>query len=126
MKMLTLFLCTVVTFTSCSNSTIQPKFYGETFDTTKVISVEELVSKMQGQTRVDAVVGGIVTESCQSEGCWLNLKNEGGSDVFVDWDHHFNTPKDLSGRRVIADGYAYVDTTKAEHVIAFKAAGVHL
>ena len=121
------FLCFVlIVIAACSDSPTTPKFYGQPFDTTKVIPVSELVSQMQGQSRVDVVIAGQVTESCQAEGCWMNLKNEKGSDVFVDWDHQFNLPKNISGRKIIASGYAYVDSAKAERPIAFKATGVHL
>lgn len=122
-----LFLCgALIVFAACNNSATTPKFYGQAFDTTKVITVSELVSQMQGQSRVDAVVAGEVTESCQAEGCWLNLKNENSSDVFVDWDHQFNLPKNISGHQVIVSGYAYIDSIKPEKPIAFKATGVHL
>ncbi|MBK9733337.1 MAG: DUF4920 domain-containing protein [Chitinophagaceae bacterium] len=111
---------------SCNNVPIEPKFYGQTFDTTQVITVADLVGKMEGQAKVEAVITGQITESCQAEGCWLNLKNEKGNDVFVDWDRQFNTPKNISGRHAMAKGYAYIDSTKTERVIAFKASGVFL
>ncbi|MEO6167143.1 MAG: DUF4920 domain-containing protein [Chitinophagales bacterium] len=126
MKILIALVCLLAVISTCSDSPSPPKFYGQTFDTTNVITVTELVSKMQGKSKVAAIVEGNVTESCQSEGCWLNMKNDGAAAVFVDWDHNFNTPKDLTGKRVLAFGYAYIDSTKTEAVIAFKATGVYL
>lgn len=111
---------------ACNHPSPAPKFYGQSFDTASVITVSELVAQMQGQNKVEGVIKGQVTESCQDDGCWLNLENPGSTDVFVDWDHQFNLPTDISGKIIIAKGYAYYDTTKKEHPLAFKASGVHL
>lgn len=126
MKNLTFYSFILLLVFSCSQSETPPRFYGQSFDTTQVISVADLLAKMQGQNRVDAVIAGTITESCQSEGCWLNLKNNAGDDLFVDWDHQFNTPFKLTGKRAIARGYAYIDSSNAVKVIAFKATGVFL
>lgn len=126
MKNIFILFSMITVIAACNPSATPPKFYGQSFDTTNVITVSELVSQMQGQSKVDAVVAGQVTESCQAEGCWLNLKNESGGEMFVDWDHQFNLPKNISGQKVFISGYAYIDTIKPEKPVAFKATGVHL
>ncbi len=112
---------------SCSRSPESPAFYGGAFDTTQAIGITELALRMEGQDKIETVIYGTIQESCQSEGCWMNLVNEGGGNsVFVDWDHKFNTPLSITGRRAIATGYAYIDSTSGKHAIAFKANAVHL
>jgi len=113
-------------FMSCKQSSSLPKFYGKEFDTAHAITVPELVSKMQDQQQYAAVVSGNVTESCQAEGCWLNLKNPGSNDIYVDWDHQFNLPKNLEGKKAFANGYAYYDSTQQGSPLAFKATGVRI
>lgn len=103
-----------------------PAYYGESFDTTLAISITELATQMQGKHKIDAVVYGSISESCQSEGCWLNLESSSGTMLFVDWDHKFNAPFDIKGRKAFVSGYAYIDSSKATPEIAFKASGVHL
>ena len=126
MRNLILLFFIIISLSACNNAPIAPAFYGVDFDTTKSISICELTARMEGQDRMEAVIYGTIQKSCQSEGCWLNLANESGNSVFVDWDQKFNTPLDITGRHAIAAGYAYIDTTEAKHAIAFKATAVHL
>ncbi|MBX7109181.1 MAG: DUF4920 domain-containing protein [Chitinophagales bacterium] len=126
MKTILAFLISLSIMVSCKREVAPPKYYGQTFDTVQIISVAELMKRMEGQQKVEAVVKGEITESCQAEGCWLNLKNDNGAAVFVDWDRQFNIPKEVEGRQAIAKGFAYIDSTQSPKVIAFKASGVFL
>ena len=110
---------------SCKNSS-PSKFYGEPFDTSKAISVATLLNKMQGQSTVDAVVAGKISSSCQDDGCWLELQNENGSAIHVDWDEKFHLPTDISGKTAILHGYAFTDSSETGKPIAFKADGLKL
>jgi hypothetical protein len=126
MRNLTFLFLVLISISACSNSPITPAFYGGDFDTTNAINVSELTARMEGQNRLETVISGTIQKSCQSEGCWLILVNESNNAVFVDWDHKFNTPFDISGRRAFAIGYAYIDTTDGKRDVAFKATAVHL
>lgn len=108
----------VLSVLACSNSS-QPKFYGKEFDTTRVISVNDLAQRMEGTARVEAIVEGKVTTVCKVQGCWMNLENPGGEDIFVDWDHAFEVPKNADGRTAIIKGYAFYDTTSVEKLKHF-------
>jgi hypothetical protein len=116
-------LIIAATLFSCSHSS-SPKFYGEAFDTTQVISVGELA--LQSGVQKEVTVKGIISSSCQGDGCWLNLANPGGKEIYVDWDEKFHLPHDISGKTVFIRGHAYVDTTAEGNPLAFKASGVHL
>lgn len=123
MKTLFASLIIAATLFSCGR-TSSPKFYGDTFDTTQVISIAELVQQSGEQKEV--TVKGTIASSCQDDGCWLNLANPGGKEIYVDWDERFHLPKDISGETVLIHGQAYIDTTAEGHPVAFKATGVHL
>lgn len=125
MKSLGLPLIFSILIFSCKNSS-PSGFYGESFDTTKAIDVPALLSKMQGQSTVDAVVSGKISSSCQDDGCWLELQNNAGPPIHVDWDEKFHLPKDLAGKTAVMTGYAFSDSTEKGIAIGFKATGIKL
>jgi len=114
----------ILFLSSCKNST--PTFYGEAFDTTKVIAVSELMKEIENQKQVSVIVTGTISSSCQDDGCWLNLENPDGGEVYVEWDEKFHLPLDISGKTVMMNGYAYIDSSKEGNPIAIKASGVKL
>lgn len=123
MKPICLTLILSLLFFSCKDS-LTSKFYGEPFDTSKAITVPDLVSKMQGQTKVEAVVSGKISSSCQGEGCWLQLQNDEGPPIHVDWDEKFHLPKNIAGQTAVLKGYAFVDSTENGRTLGFKATGI--
>lgn len=108
---------------SCRHSSA-PKFYGEAFDTTQVISVADLMQPANQSRPV--TIKGIISSSCQDDGCWLNLANPGGDEVYVDWDEKFHLPLDISGKKVLIHGEAYIDSSAEGKPVAIKASGVRL
>ena len=81
---------------------------------------------MGGQSKVDAIVTGKISSSCQDDGCWLELQNENGSPIHVDWDEKFHLPTDITGKTAILHGYAFIDSLGNGKPIAFKATGLKL
>jgi hypothetical protein len=120
---LLLFLCLLIF--SCRNSSSYG-FYGESFDTTKAMTVPDLLYKMQGQSTAAAVVSGKISSSCQDDGCWLELQNDEGSPIHVAWDEKFHLPTDIAGKKAIMNGYAFIDSTDKGIAVGFKATGVKL
>jgi hypothetical protein len=115
MKKFLLLILFLPLFISCNHSS-EPKFYGEEFDPKDAISVQDLAGKMSGQAKLDAIVTGKIISSCQSEGCWLNLENPAGDEVYVDWDERFHLPRDISGQTVFIKGYAFHDTISIDRL----------
>ncbi|MCY7409771.1 MAG: DUF4920 domain-containing protein [Chitinophagales bacterium] len=101
------------------NHAAENKFYGNEFDTTQAISVAELVKRMEGNKKVEAIVYGNVTAVCKAEGCWMNLENPGHADLFVDWNHEFNIPLNGEGTKAFVTGYAFYDITTVEELKHF-------
>lgn len=88
-------------------------FYGESFEITNPISVEEMVNKLsQEQPLENLIVEGTIADVCQAKGCWLSLKAENGADIRVTFkDYGFLVPKDISGKTVVIKGTGQIETT---------------
>lgn len=91
--------------------------FGEKIDEAGVISLDNMLSKVSaGETgsmkikttaEVDAV--------CQVKGCWMTVKKPDGNTMRVTFkDYGFFMPTDISGKTVIIEGEAKVDTTTVD------------
>lgn len=92
---------------SCNQNGGHVKIYhGEKFDTTGVISTEQLLETLAQKGKVEnVIVSGTIDKSCKHTGCWLTLKNNKGKEVLVTYkDEAFTTAKDIEGRKVTAKG----------------------
>lgn len=93
--------------------------FGEKITADGAISYSSLVEKMTGDENVDAKVRGKVTSVCQVKGCWITItpEKEGDPEMFVKFkDYGFFMPKDIAGREVIMDGYAFIETTSVDEL----------
>ena len=103
-----LFFLTLFTATAAFGQAI----YGEKTTVDGAIPASSITSKMQGRGSLAIKVKGTVTSVCQKEGCWLMVDIGGGKIMRVRFkDHAFVVPKDISGKTVVLDGYAYTSTT---------------
>ena len=51
-----------------------------------------------------------VDEVCQTKGCWMKLSLGDGEQVMVRFkDYGFFMPKDIAGKEVVVNGFAFVD-----------------
>lgn len=124
-------LVTSLVLVSCSNgdcckneakageSTTAPmndgKHFGTAITSEGAIQVEDLAAKMNSVDSLDLKLAGVVNEVCQKKGCWMTLKNASGEEVRVTFkDYAFFMPKDISGKKVVLDGYAYTELTSVE------------
>lgn len=101
--------------TDTTAKTGQPQTFGEAISTDGAVSMAEMVTKLQGVDSVQVKVKGKVESVCQTKGCWVNLRDDQAGDVFVKFkDYGFFLPKDIAGREVVMDGYAFRETTSVE------------
>lgn len=78
--------------------------YGTVVSAEGAISMEELSSMMAEMDSAEVKVRGEVIAACQMSGCWMKIKNEGGTDMRVRFtDYGFFVPKDIEGE-VIVEG----------------------
>ncbi len=93
------------------------KHFGATIDAANAIAYDELIPKMTTTDSLAVKVSGKVNEVCQKKGCWMTLVAEqpGQPEMRVTFkDYAFFMPKDLTGKRVVVEGYAYVDETPVD------------
>jgi len=129
LKKISFWLMAVAFFTACgqnnaptfdpnsSDPTKDGKHFGAIITADGAISYDEVVGKMAGADSLNMKVAGNVFEVCQKKGCWMTLKSEqpGQPEMRVTFkDYAFFMPKDLSGKRVVVEGYAYVETTSVD------------
>ena len=108
------FCCTAVLSACAQNSSSDGKHFGTTVTPDNAIVYDDVMAKMTATDSLPMKVTGKVKEVCQKKGCWMTLTSDkpGYPDMRVTFkDYAFFMPKNLSGKRVVVDGYAYVETT---------------
>lgn len=93
------------------------KHFGTFIDASNAVAYDEIISKMAATDSLAVKVSGKVGEVCQKKGCWMMLVPEqaGQPEMRVTFkDYAFFMPKDLAGKRVVLEGYAYVDETSVD------------
>jgi hypothetical protein len=89
--------------------------YGSKIDTSGSIDINEVLAAMRRHPDQNLTVKGKVSQVCQTEGCWLEMADEGGETIIVRTkSHDFTVPKDLAGKTIYLNGSAHLDTTIVE------------
>ena len=82
------------------------------------ISSLEMMKKYDGMAVADTLRSkftGLVKEVCQAKGCWMKVELDGGEEAMVRFkDYGFFMPKDIAGKEVIINGYAFVEEMSVE------------
>ncbi|WP_026897300.1 DUF4920 domain-containing protein [Daejeonella oryzae] len=125
MKNILLSLWAAFILTSCS---VKPKtelqaisnikgtaVYGDSVKNDNVIDLAAMRTAMQDESKLDLKIKGVVNEVCEKKGCWMLMKLDNGEDLRITFkDYKIFVPKDLEGKEVILDGFAYTDTASVE------------
>jgi hypothetical protein len=91
--------------------------FGAAVNAEGAISYDDLVTQMVGKDSMPAKVTAKVGEVCQAKGCWMTLLSAKGDapEMRVTFkDYGFFVPKDLGGKEVVIEGFAYMETTSVE------------
>ena len=59
-----------VIFAACNGG----KGYGAAIDEKNSISVDDGIAAFKSKAQKDAVITGLISKVCQTEGCWFNYK----------------------------------------------------
>ena len=90
---------------------------GETFDPTGEISVEQLLTEVKKHKKLETKLTGTVNAVCQKKGCWLELPRPDEGTIRVTFkDYAFFVPKDISGKTVVLNGFAFFKETSIEQL----------
>lgn len=115
LKSLLLAFCSAAVLSACAQSSSPDgKHYGITVSPENAVVYDDVMAKMTTTDSLPMKVTGKVKEVCQKKGCWMTLTSDkpGYPDMRVTFkDYAFFMPKNLSGKHVVVDGYAYVETT---------------
>lgn len=89
-------------------------------DTTTVLPAEDVAAAPEEYTGRTIQIYGTVHQVCQAAGCWATLQTPAGTvRVAMPKDsagaYVFTLPKDISGRRIIAEGTFDEATISADH-----------
>lgn len=90
------------------------KHYGALINADKAITYDQLIPKMAHTDSLAVKVTGKVSAVCQKKGCWMTLVSDqpGQPEMRVTFkDYAFFMPKNLAGKHVVVDGFAYIDVT---------------
>ena len=108
-----LFLLAIITASSAFGQTT----YGEKTTADGAIPASSIAAKMKGLDSLAVKVTGTITSVCQKKGCWLQVDIGGGKTMRVKFkDYAFFVPKNISGKTVVLDGYAYNSTTSVDEL----------
>jgi hypothetical protein len=126
LKSLLLSFSVAVIFAACAQKSSTPanstatndgKHFGTNVTANNALPYEKVMAKMAKTDSMSMKVTGKVQEVCQKKGCWMTLVSDqpGYPEMRVTFkDYAFFMPKDLSGKRVVVDGFARVETTSVE------------
>ena len=91
--------------------------FGDEITADGAIPLSEMVNKLNGKDTVFTKVSGVVESVCKKKGCWMNIVNDNGDEVFVKFkDYGFFMPLDCEGAKVVMDGFATVEETSVEEL----------
>jgi Domain of unknown function (DUF4920) len=93
------------------------KAFGEKIDAKGALAYDAVlpkIKKLTGADKLDNVkLTGTVEAVCKAKGCWMNIASQNGEpSMFVQFkDYGFFMPKDLAGKKVVMQGYAFKEVT---------------
>ncbi len=109
-------------FFSCASDTGQKEqksddnVFGETIDESGAQSLSQALTQLGTQDSIRTKIKATVESVCQKKGCWMNLV-EADNEIFVKFkDYGFFVPKDISGRQVVVEGFAYREITSVDEL----------
>ena len=94
------------------------KHFGETIDDSGAMTYDEMLTKFADADSIPAKVVGEVNGVCQAKGCWMTIASgNGGEEMMVKFkDYGFFVPKDIAGRKVVMQGYAFREVTPVDEL----------
>ena len=109
------------TICSCGNSqsteTSEAMTFGEKFTPESAISLNLLTDQLETVDTVYTKVSGKVASVCKKKGCWMNLADDSGKEIFVKFkDYGFFMPLDCEGQKLVMHGYATKELTSVEEL----------
>ncbi len=105
--------------TETSAAPAEGQQFGEAISSDGAVGVSKLVNQLEASDSVATKLIGTVESVCQAKGCWMNIVADAPEEgqFFVKFkDYGFFMPKDIAGRKVVMDGYAYKEVTSIDEL----------
>lgn len=104
-----------------ANKSDAKKMTGETFgdkiNAKGAVTYAQLLKELEGKDSIAVKVVGTVDAVCQMKGCWMTINEANQPEMMVKFkDYGFFVPKDISGRKVVMQGYAYREVTPVDEL----------
>lgn len=100
------------------NSTRGYAVFGDKINDQNAISNTEMAEKYSRMAVADTVrtkFRATVTDVCMAKGCWMKVQLHDGQETMVRFkDYGFFMPKDITGKEVIINGFAFVETMSVD------------
>jgi hypothetical protein len=91
--------------------------FGQAVSAEGAITYTQLLKQLQNKDSVAVKVVGTVDAVCQMKGCWMNITEANQPEMMVKFkDYGFFVPKDIAGRKVVMQGYAYREVTPVDEL----------
>lgn len=124
MKNILLIISIITVFVACKSDTEKQEIsaeeviremsytsFGNNISESEALSQEEmrvLFGTLKPGDTVPVKFRSTVTEVCQSKGCWMKMDLDNEEAMVKFKDYGFFMPKDLSGKKVVVNGLAYI------------------
>jgi hypothetical protein len=93
------------------------KSFGDKMTVDGAVAYDMIMPKLQKLKAAEKIenlkIVGTVENVCKVKGCWMNvLSDKGAPSMFVKFkDYGFFMPKDIAGKKVVMQGYAFKEVT---------------
>lgn len=93
------------------------KNFGDKVSADGAVTYDEIVPRLKAIKETDKLenlkITGTVLAVCKAKGCWMTIQSEKGApEIFVKFkDYAFFMPKDIAGKKVLMQGYAFKEVT---------------
>lgn len=89
--------------------------FGEMIDAEGAKTMADLGTEMDGKDSLNIKVAAVAQDVCKKKGCWMKVETAEGDMMRVTFkDYGFFVPKDITGKEVVMEGTAYLDTTSVD------------
>jgi hypothetical protein len=125
MKSITLVIICILMLNSCKNKSqdavvnpvkvekIEYASFGKEIIADDAVSASSMAAHYKIMKAGDSINSKIIAEVhevCQAKGCWMRLNLDDENEVMVKFkDYGFFVPKDITGKKVIINGQAFVE-----------------
>jgi len=88
----------------------------EATDATSAADMTKTYEQLKVTDTLQVKFKAVVTDVCQSKGCWMKLELTNGEKAMVRFkDYGFFMPFDIKGKEVIVNGLAFVEEMSVEN-----------